>query len=192
MYSIYSGNESDDDPIYTEMLEYICDGSKSHLNVDRRKSRYKICDSIKQRQSERKGAFTATRSMGKGLQKVFKTVLKDISQDLTPLGESGSEVSHFILERKNFAEVTKLSDDINKPWLNTTQKEIKNLINNLNFLVEDPKKDEPVTPCMDVYKAKVQSDGSIDKLKLRIGVRGEIQNKEPVGDTWSPTASMRT
>ena len=51
---------------------------------------------------------------------------------------------------------------------------------------------EPVTPCIDVYKAKIQSDGSLDRLKLRIVVRGYLQNKELVGDTWSPTASMRT
>ena len=45
---------------------------------------------------------------------------------------------------------------------------------------------------MDVYKDKIQSDGSIDKFKLRIMVRRHLQNKELVGDTWSPTASMRT
>ena len=45
---------------------------------------------------------------------------------------------------------------------------------------------------MNIYKAKIQSDGSLDKLKLRIVVRGDLQNKELVGDTWSPTASMRT
>ena len=45
---------------------------------------------------------------------------------------------------------------------------------------------------MDVYKAKTQSDGSLDKLKLRIVVIGGLQNKEMVGDTWSSTASMRT
>ena len=45
---------------------------------------------------------------------------------------------------------------------------------------------------MDVYKAKIQCDGSLDKLKLRIVVRGDLQNEELVGDTWSPTASMRT
>ena len=43
--------------------------------------------------------------------------------------------------------------------------------NNKTFLVEDPEKGEPVTPCMGVYKAKVQSDGSLEKLKLRIVVR---------------------
>ena len=43
---------------------------------------------------------------------------------------------------------------------------------------------------MDVYKEKIQSDGILDKLKLRIEVRGDLQNKELVGDTWPPTASM--
>ena len=36
-------------------------------------------------------------------------------------------------------------------------------------------------------KSKIQSDGSIDKVKLIIVVRGNMQNKELVGDTWSPT-----
>ena len=68
---------------------------------------------------------------------------------------------------------------------------MKNLINNQTFLIEDQKEDEPVTPCMDVYKSKIQYDRSLDKLKLRILVRGDVKNKEMVGDTWSPTASMR-
>ena len=45
---------------------------------------------------------------------------------------------------------------------------------------------------MDVYKAKIQSDGSLDKLKLIILVSGVFRNNEMVGDTWSPQASMRT
>ena len=45
---------------------------------------------------------------------------------------------------------------------------------------------------MDVYKAKIQSDGILDKLKFRIVVRGDLHNKELVGYTWSPTSSMRT
>ena len=39
-------------------------------------------------------------------------------------------------------------------------------------------------------KKKIQSDGSFDKLKLIVVVRGDLQNKELFGDTWSPTASM--
>ena len=133
----------------------------------------------------------ATLNMDKVLHKVFNTVVKQISQYL-PLGESGSEISHFIPEPRNFDKATKLSCDIKKPWINAIQKEIKNLINNQAFLVEDPNKGGPLTQCMDVYKAKNQSDGSLYKLKLRIVVKGNLQNKELVGDTWSPTASMRT
>ena len=93
------------------------------------------------------------------------------------MGEYGSEVSHFIPEPRKFSEVTKLSDDINKPWLKATLKEINNLINNKTFLVENPEKDEPVTLCMDVYKANIQSDGSFDELKLGILVREYLLNK---------------
>ena len=110
---------------------------------------------------------------------------------MPPLGESGWEVSHFITEPRNFSEVKKLSNNIKKPWLKATTREIKNLINNQNFIVEDIYKDEPVIPCMDFYKAKIQSDGSIDKLKLIIVVRGDLYNKELVGYTWSLIASMR-
>ena len=120
------------------------------------------------------------------------TVVKEILIELTPLGESGSEVPHFILEPRNFAEVTKLSDNIKKPCLKATMKEIKNLINNQTFLIEDQNEGEPVTTCMDMYMAKIQPDRSLDKLKLRIVVRGNLQNKELVGDNWSTTVSMRT
>ena len=41
-------------------------------------------------------------------------------------------------------------------------------------MVEDKKKSVPVTPFMDVCKAKIKSDGSIDKLKLKIVVRGDL------------------
>ena len=101
-------------------------------------------------------------------------------------------MSHFIPEPRNFTEVDRLPSDVKKAWSKTTLKDIKNVINNITFLMSDLDKGDPVTPCMDVYKAKIKSDGSLDKLKLRIVVRGDLQNKEMVGDTWSPTASMRT
>ena len=58
--------------------------------------------------------------------------------------------------------------------------------------MDDPEKGYPVTPCMDVYKANIQSDGSLEDLKLRSVFWGDLQNKEIIGDTRDPTASMRT
>ena len=98
------------------------------------------------------------------------------------MDESGSEVSYFLPEHRNFSEVTRLSYEIKKPWLKATLKDIKNIINNQTFLVQDPEKGGPMIPCMDVYKAKIQSDWSLNKLKFRIVVIGYLQNKELVGD----------
>ena len=111
------------------------------------------------------GIIKSTQNMGKGLHKLFKTIANEISQNLPPLGEYGSEVSYFIPKPRNFSEVTRLSDDIKKLCLKATQNEIKNLI--------------------------MQSDGSLDELKSRIVIRGDMKKQELVGDTWSPTASMR-
>ena len=70
------------------------------------------------------------------------------------MGEYGSEVSYFIAEPTNFAEDTKISDDINQPCLKATKRKIKNLIKNQTFIIQEPKKGEPVTPCMDVTNIK--------------------------------------
>ena len=49
-----------------------------------------------------------------------------------------------------------------------------------------------MTPCMDFYQENIQYDGSLDKMKLIIVVIGYLYNKDLIGYTWSPTASMRT
>ena len=76
MDAINSGDESDHDIISTEMLENMRDRSQTHPNVNKIKAHYKICDRIRQRQSQWKGALKATKCMGKSLHKVFSTVVK--------------------------------------------------------------------------------------------------------------------
>ena len=74
-----SGDESEYEIISTKMLEDIPDGSQSHPIFNRRESHYKVRGCIKHRKLEWQGALKATQNMGKGLHKVFKTVVKDIS-----------------------------------------------------------------------------------------------------------------
>ena len=122
MENLYEKENSDDNHMSTETLHDIRDRNQTHTNVDKREARRKISNRINQRKSEWKGALKATYNMGKGLHKVFSTIVKEISQKLTNFGESGPEVSHFIPEPRNFAEVTKLSENIRKPWLKATHK----------------------------------------------------------------------
>ena len=58
--------------------------------------------------------------MVKVLHNVFKAFVNDILQAFSSLGESGSEVSYFIPEPRRFAEVTRLSEYIKKPWIKET------------------------------------------------------------------------
>ena len=76
MDAMNSGDESDHDLISTEMLEDIRDGGQTHPIVNRREARYKIRDCIRKRASQWKGALKDTQSMGKGLHKVFSTLVK--------------------------------------------------------------------------------------------------------------------
>ena len=94
-------------------------------------------------------------NMGKVLHNIFKAVDNDIFQVLPSLVESGSEVSYFFTEPRNFSELTRLSEDTNKPCLKTSIKYINNLINIQTFLVDDPEKGEPMTLCMDVYRVNI-------------------------------------
>ena len=50
MDAINSGDDSDHDLISNEMLEDIRDRSQTHPNVNRRESRYKISEFIRQKQ----------------------------------------------------------------------------------------------------------------------------------------------
>ena len=101
-HEYYAGSMSMD------MLECICDGSQSHSIINRIEARWKMCGCFKQMQSECKLVLLSTLNMGKGLHKLLKAVVEEISQVLPILSESGSEVSYFIPEPRKFAELNRL------------------------------------------------------------------------------------
>ena len=102
----------DGELISTETLHDIRDGNQTHPKINKREARMSIRDRIKQKKSQWKGALRATHKMGRGLHRFFSTIVSDILQELTNFGETGSEVSHFIPEPRNFAEVAKLAENI--------------------------------------------------------------------------------
>ena len=63
-------------------------------------------------------------------------------------------------------------------WKNATRKEIKNLVANGTFdknVIPEP--DEPIIDIMETKKIKLDEHGNLDKLKVRMNVRGDIQKK---------------
>ena len=69
-----------DDLISTETLHGIRDGSQTHPSIDKREACLEIRDRIKQNKSQWKGALRATHKMGKGLHRVFSTIVLEILQ----------------------------------------------------------------------------------------------------------------
>ena len=58
-----------------ETLHDIRDGNQTNPNIDKRDARLKLHDQIKQNKLQWKGALRATHKMGKGLNRVFNTIV---------------------------------------------------------------------------------------------------------------------
>ena len=80
----------DDKHISMETLHDISDGNQTHHSIDKREALMAIRDRIKQKKLQWKGALRATQKMGKGLHRVFSTIVSEISQELTNFRETGS------------------------------------------------------------------------------------------------------
>ena len=98
----------------------------------------------------------------------------------------------FIPEPSNeFALIRMPEGKIKHEWIEKTIVELRGLVKENTFSLDhSPEENEKVTPTKVTYKAKINSDGSLNKCKARIVVRGDLQAEIP-GDQWSPTASFR-
>jgi hypothetical protein len=81
---------------------------------------------------------------------------------------------------------------IREAWLKAYYKELKVLVSSGTFSIEPMLEGEVAVLTMETNRVKLQSDGTLDKLKNRIVVRGDLQNKQSLEDKWSPTASFRS
>jgi hypothetical protein len=103
----------------------------------------------------------------------------------------GADATIFEPAPKNLRAVLKIRDTlIRDAWLKAYRKEMKTLIDSGTFKPETPLDDEVCNPILDLNVVKLCSDGTLDKLKNRLVVRGDLQ-KNIEEDKWSPTASFR-
>ena len=65
MENFDSNENSDHDLIFIEILEDIHDKSQTHPNITKKETIYEICDCIRRKDIQWKGALKDTRSMGK-------------------------------------------------------------------------------------------------------------------------------
>ena len=86
----------------------------------------------------------------------------------------------------------RLSEPLKSKWIDALKKEVKVIVENNTFNTDDmPFPGEQILPIKQVYKTKLNANGTLNKLKARIVVRGDLQKLRPGENVWSPTASMR-
>ncbi len=79
------------------------------------------------------------------------------------------EMANNVIEMELF---TACQAEAKEPTINLTLSDAK------TFALESPKVGEPVIPTMETNIVKIKSDGSLDKLKCRIVVRGDCKIQE--------------
>jgi hypothetical protein len=121
-------------------------------------------------------------------------LLRACAADANDADLADIDISKFFPPPSNLREIQRIKDPVlRKHWMKAHYKEVKVLIDSHTFILGDtPGPNEPVTPTMETNRVKLGSDGKLDKLKVRVVVRGDLQNKTLTEDKWSPTAFFRT
>ena len=89
----FTDDDSDDRYISTNALDGICHESQIHPELNKIYARLKIHDRIRKTKNERKGEQISENSMGKGLYKVFKDVVRRGPSKDIPFFYRGSNLS---------------------------------------------------------------------------------------------------
>ena len=123
------------------------------------------------------------------LAQAFHLETEAFKKDFNP---HGMEPSIFLPPPQSIRDVLRLKDmKIRNAWLAAYRKELKTLIEAETFSISNPQEGEPIIPIMDDCRVKILSDGTVDKFKVRIVFRGDLQRKIMDLDSWSPTISQR-
>jgi hypothetical protein len=114
-------------------------------------------------QADRKWQEMANNVLDMELFTACQAEVKDPSFNL-----QGVDPSPFMPPPMGVRSVLKMSDpEIKEGWLKAYQKEIKTLIDAKTFALDTQKEGETVIPTMETNKVKINSDGSLDKLKWK-------------------------
>jgi hypothetical protein len=97
----------------------------------------------------------------------------------------------FTPEPATLQAMLKLPPEPRTAWLEAFRKELKTLIEKNTFDNTAKYRGEKVLPVKAIQRTKIKSDGTVDKLKVRIAIRGDLDPEKDNENNWAPTASFR-
>jgi hypothetical protein len=123
----------------------------------------------------------------------FQDLARACAIEAAPLLPNSNDALSWEPAPATIREIVKMPHGIVKEeWLRSVRKELKTLVDSGTFQEDTPHSGETSTRVMEIFKVKVKRDGSLDKLKTWLVVRGDLQDKNITEDKWSPTASFQS
>jgi hypothetical protein len=123
----------------------------------------------------------------------FKDLARACASEATAALPNTSDALSWEPAPSTIRDIVKMPDGIVKQeWLKSVKKESKALVDSNTFQEDTMHSGETSTPVMETFKVKVKSNGSLDKLKTQLVVRGDLQDKNITEVKWLPTASFRS
>jgi Reverse transcriptase (RNA-dependent DNA polymerase) len=115
----------------------------------------------------------------------------EVSQPLPSV--SNMDPLMFLPAPNNWMDIIKLPPHLQKFWAASLLKELKEVIKKGTFISDTPTSEDPIIPVTAKFRVKLTTDGTIDKLKSRIALRGDLmRDNVQTPDTWCPIASFRS
>ena len=105
---------------------------------------------------------------------------------------TGKPAKDFLPEPGHWKHILRLPERPKVHWIKSLKNELLLLIKQMGtFLKEKPGPNDPIIAVTVKFQAKLKADGTIDKLKARICLRGDQQAKYIDHDTWCAIATFR-
>ena len=97
----------------------------------------------------------------------------------------GATAEDFLPAPNHWKQITRMPERQKQPWLRSLKAELDLLINKMKvFEPIKPNEDDPIIPTTTKFRTKIKPDGTVEKLKARICLRGDQQEKDNEYDTW--------
>ena len=98
----------------------------------------------------------------------------------------------FLPPPDKWQQVLKLPTSVRKAWTKSFIKELKEIIKKDTVSKVGHEPGDPIIPVTAKFRVKLNPDGTIEKLKTRIALRGDMMTDNvSIGDTWCPNAGFR-
>ena len=110
---------------------------------------------------------------------------------LPDVNVKGADPSKYLPEPATVKAITKLPDDVRQQWLKSLRGELQTQLDMKTFSIAKKYNGEQCLKVTVIFKVKLQSDGTIEKLKSRVAIRGDMDKGAEGEDNGAPLATFR-